>query len=228
MLPQKIFRLSALFGAITIVLGMSMAVVYPPLLPDITRGFLTPILAFEFMQSFDEAVSMFGGRVHLINRMLTGHQIDYAFILAYVCFVCSVAMAGWKETNNRRYLFAFILIPLAGVADLLENLQLHLVLDALLTGVTVEVTNLLLVAVRVKFILLAAALCLLSPYVATFGRSGKIFRFCAWMTLIFSVASVFERIVFAEGMGLFLVLCFEVLFLISIRYKKYQRQKQHA
>ncbi|WP_269621462.1 hypothetical protein [Zhongshania sp. BJYM1] len=140
---ESLTFLAAIFGSATIMLGIAMLFVFP-LSADLSEGFRTPIIAFEFAQT-EEDLSFLSGSTESsrLNRekMDAGHVWDMVFPFAYAGFIALTAIQ--LASRGRRFIYAgavlaVLIIPL----DINENLTLLKITEAL--GNSVSIGTLLL------------------------------------------------------------------------------------
>jgi len=131
-LNKNITVASALAGMCTIVLGLIMLFVFP-IKADLTAGFRTPIVAFEFAKTEADLSYLTGNNpVEKTNRekMDAGHNWDMAFPFAYGGFLILLLLQ--LAIKGQRFVwlglpFAVLIIPF----DINENLILLGITEAL-------------------------------------------------------------------------------------------------
>lgn len=130
---------AALLGAATIALGVGMLFIFP-WQANLSEGFRTPIIAFEFARSPGDVAFLTGGdAAAAANRakMRAGHRWDTVFPFAYAGFIACLLLH--LAARGHRWLWfavpvALLIIPL----DLRENAVLVAITDALEQGDPVE------------------------------------------------------------------------------------------
>ncbi|MEZ5571509.1 MAG: hypothetical protein R3E64_05740 [Halioglobus sp.] len=123
---------SAFLGLATVALGLIMLFVFPAS-ADLTEGFRTPIIAFEFARSDADLAFLTGNsNTAIANRdmMDAGHRWDAAFPFAYAGFIALLLVQ--LALQGQRWLWlgvamALVIIPL----DLRENAILLAITEAL-------------------------------------------------------------------------------------------------
>jgi len=137
---EYIFISSALFGLATIVLAIIMLFTFP-MSAELTEGFRTPIIAFEFAKT-EADLSFLSGSSELnrLNResMDAGHQWDMFFPFAYAGFIALMLLKlarGGQGFAWLGVLFALLIIPF----DLNENQTLLQITAALEHSSSVEI-----------------------------------------------------------------------------------------
>lgn len=126
---------AALFGIATILLGVVILFIFPST-AQLTEGFRTPIIAFEFART-DADLAFLTGSEELarVNRQMMdhGHHWDTAFPFAYAGFIALLLLG--LAARGHRWLWlgipvALLIIPL----DLRENGVLVAITQALGSG----------------------------------------------------------------------------------------------
>ncbi len=113
---------SAAFGIATIVLGIIMLFIFPSN-ADLSEGFRTPIIAFEFAKTDADLAFLSGdGETSRLNRkkMDAGHRWDMVFPFAYAGFVALLLLQSATRGQRRLGLaipVALLIIPF----DIWEN-----------------------------------------------------------------------------------------------------------
>lgn len=130
---------SAFFGSATIILGIVMLFVFP-LSADLSPGFRTPIIAFEFARTEADLAFLAGSsEISVLNRakMDAGLDWDMLFPFAYAGFiaflalqqVCSGRPIAWVGVMS-----AVLIIPF----DLQENFVLLAISSALAESASIQ------------------------------------------------------------------------------------------
>jgi hypothetical protein len=131
---------SAIMGIATVVLGLIMLFVFPSS-AELSAGFRTPIIAFEFARTDADLAFLTGdseaGRENR-EKMDAGHRWDTAFPFAYAGFIALLLLQG--VTRGKHWLalaipIALLIIPL----DLRENSILLAITNALGNSASTEV-----------------------------------------------------------------------------------------
>lgn len=169
------FRLAALTSLPLLALAALMFLFYPPALPTLPAGFITPILALEFTDSLEAARALLGNDAALIARVQTGHWIDMGFLLSYGAFLALANLGCWYWQPRPVSLAGLVLALLAAGADSLENGQLLHLGRALLEDTAAPDFGLLRLCVVTKFAAIALSLLCLVPRLRPANGPGKLF-----------------------------------------------------
>lgn len=130
---------AAIFGMATLILGTVLLFTFP-MSANLTSGFQTPIIAFEFAKTEADLAFLSGNtEISRLNRtqMDAGHAWDMLFPFAYGGFIGLMLL---RNTNGgRRFVWSSVLIAGSIVLfDINENLTLLQITDVLETSGSAE------------------------------------------------------------------------------------------
>lgn len=168
-------RAAIIAGTITLVLGIVISLVYPLTLETLPEGFISPILAIEYLASMPDAERLFAGDLALIGRVQTGHYLDMLFLLAYGAFLALANGALWLHTRHWSAKVGVFAAMIAAVADACENLQLLALGQALLGEGGTPDFELLRLCMGGKFLAITVAMLCLGRNLFQQGVAGKLF-----------------------------------------------------
>jgi len=105
---KRPFLMAGLLGGAVIIVSLAIGSFFPRTAGELPEGFKTPILAFEFLQTKQEAYDLFGAadsseRQALAKAMDRGNTWDYLYMLVYSSFLAALALTIQKRTGNRFY-----------------------------------------------------------------------------------------------------------------------------
>ncbi|MEM7118847.1 MAG: hypothetical protein AAF614_40895, partial [Chloroflexota bacterium] len=109
---------TALFGLATVVLGLIIVLILPTS-AELTNGFRTPIIAFEFAQSAED-LAFLADDNEIQDKFDRAHRWDMVFPIAYGLFLALLLMQSARSNSKLLILF----VPLALLAipfDIWEN-----------------------------------------------------------------------------------------------------------
>ena len=225
---RKIELLLFILGIGVAVLSIILGVIFPTEVAWMPRGFTTPIIAFEFLQTNQEVIQFFGAdspeRTEWIEKMELGHQVDSLYLVVYGLFL---AVWGWyavKTTSNKLCYVVLLLAGLASVSDALENAQLVAICAKIETGVFTEELDRLYLFTWLKWGSLTFALVSLMPYLYKHSRLGRVISTIGVMTVIACLFAFLGRsytTIFTLG----ITLQFLLLIVLSIVNLYRSRQK---
>jgi len=124
-LQARLTTVTALFAAATVGIAAVMIATFPAT-AELTRGFWTPVLAFELARSEDDLAFLSGSgsaATGMRAQMDAGHRWDMAFPVAYGGFLTLLLVQMARARERLMWLgvpFALATIP----ADIRENLVL--------------------------------------------------------------------------------------------------------
>lgn len=89
----RFFNIASLISILLIILSVFLLIINPKKENNLTQGYNTPIIAFEFMD-FPAAVQFFfevKNPTEYKNSMLLGNKVDYLFMVIYSTFLFFIA-----------------------------------------------------------------------------------------------------------------------------------------
>ena len=198
--------------------------VFPPKAPSLPKGFFTPIIAFEFVQTRIEVIEMFGDenitmRNEMVRAMDLGNRLDYVYMCLYSAFLL-MFLATCAGLSKNKYYYAGVVLALAVLAaDALENVQL--------LGITVNVATvnfdsqlrLLHLFTWIKWGGIALIFLTLSPWFLKGDRFSKIIGIIGIITFILGVSAYMNRSVINEIFSLSVALMFILMIIYCFIYK---------
>lgn len=194
---------------VTLLIGLVVSAAYPP--PggagELPSGFVTPIMAFEFVETPAEVTALLGPDESVRVAMHRGHLGDYAFLIAYGLFGALAALGTWSERTKTAWAHA-ALFPLASMADAFENLQL-IALTSVPEGEMAEPLARLALYTWTKWGLLALGGALIGARLLRAGATReKLVGALSFGPLAFALLSPLARGIAHELMGLTLLTAF--------------------
>jgi hypothetical protein len=211
-----------------LVIAMSLALLF--LLPskqsvgNMPEGFVTPILAFEFVQTPVEVAALFGAeaspqRQDLVAAMDLGNKLDYAYMALYALFLGWFSLICARLTGNRFFYFPAALSAVALVGDALENVQL-LSITAKLSTLEINAELAALQAFTwIKWGSLAIIFLLLSPYFFKGNWFSKIIGGVGVACVVAGGVSFFHRSAANEVFGALTGVMFLLMILYSFIFR---------
>jgi len=201
-------------GVITILMGIVLTGVFPVSSPEMPKGFFTPIIAFEFIETKAEVKKLLAWdnssqRADLIEAMRLGTTLDYVFMSAYSLFLGLFSWACYKKSPKRRYLVGVVIAPIIWVADGVENLQLLNIMTNLLAEESISYQlELLSLFTWIKWGGIAVTFSLLVPFLWKSGSLSRGISFIAVLSVFSAIIAFVERSIFNEALSLSVVLVF--------------------
>lgn len=161
----------------TLVVVLLLMPVFPSDAAGDVSGFGGPVYAFEFAQTADDLVAIFGGaddpeRSRRLEQMDAGNRWDFLFMALYTLFGCLFGLAVREDGSRLGWPIA-ILAGLASMADLVETGTLLALSEELAEGGTV-LTGLTYVSMVASFKFLAIGLSVILSGLYLARRPGMI------------------------------------------------------
>ncbi len=216
---QKPFIRIGLVGLLVIATSLVLLVILPSKGPSMAQGFVTPVIAFEFAQSTQDILGIFGEtdspeRQARVRAMDLGNQLDYLYMVLYAGFLALFSLKCTSLTGKRIFQIPAGLAMVALVADALENIQLF--------GITARLETLdfapQLLALHwmtwAKWGSLALAFALLAPYFFKGEKYALTIGACGLVCLGLAILAFFAGAPFYEMLGAGT----GVMFLLTIIY----------
>ena len=214
------FKASLFFGVAMFITSIVLQFVNPVDMDNLMEGFMTPVLAFEFMNSASETAALFNVEAPGIyrNDFMLGNTVDYLFMFFYSVFLGFTALGIIRETGIKILWIAVLLSVLIFFFDLLENVTMASIVAAYFNGdelVDSFYGNLQLFT-WLKWGSLSAVFLLFSGYFVQRKTMGKIIVFLTLINFGLAVSAFFNRSVLNELMALSVVLLFLLLFIHNV------------
>src|SRR3990167_8547921 len=177
----RIFRAATGVGLLVLTVGVALLFIYPHHLDSLPPGFVTPILAIEFVTSLPDAQALFANNAGLVAQVQTGHWIDMGFLCTYGSFLVLVNLGFWRRQRRALNLLGAFAALIAASADLAENLNLLQLGEALLGLSAPPDFWLLRLYVDTKFLGICVALLCLALPLWQLDRIGKTFALVSFL-----------------------------------------------
>jgi hypothetical protein len=128
-----------IIGLAVIAVSLSIGPLFPKKAGTMPAGFRTPILAFEFLQTKQEAYDLFGSadtpeRQALAQAMDKGNTWDNLYLVVYSSFMAALALMIRKRSGKNYYYIAAALALAVLAGDFFENRQLFQITANIGTG----------------------------------------------------------------------------------------------
>jgi len=221
---NKPFIKTGYLGLAVIMMSVLLLFVFPPKVPSLPEGFLTPIIAFEFIQTNTEVKELFGGenitlRNEMVRAMDLGNQLDYVYMCLYSAFLLMVSVTCARLSKNKYYYAGVVLALVVLAADALENVQLLGITANLSTGNFDSQLRLLYLFTWIKWGGIALIFLTLSPWFLKGGRFSKTIGIMGIISFILGVAAYMNRSLINEIFSLSVALMFIFMIIYCFTYK---------
>lgn len=217
-MTRPFFR-PGLLGLALIAMSIALLFVFPSRLPALPDGFVTPILAFEFVRTVDDVKIIFGPesspeRQKTVRAMDLGNRLDYIYMILYAGFLAWFSRTCARITGRKLFYVPLCLAGLSLAGDALENIQL-LGITASLETMDMELYLARLHQMTwVKWGSLALVFLFLAPYFIKGGLYSRIIAGTGVAGALLAAAAFVHRSVLNELFGA----TTGILFLMTIIY----------
>jgi hypothetical protein len=221
---NKPFVKTGYLGLAVIMMSVLLLFVFPPKAPSLPEGFVTPIVAFEFIQTSTEVIEMFGGnnitvQNDMVRAMDLGNRLDYLYMCLYSAFLMMVS-ATCAGLSQNKYYYAGVALALAVLAaDALENVQLLGITENIAIGNFNSQLRLLHFFTWIKWAGLALIFLTLSPWFLKGDRFSKIIGIMGIITFMLGFSAYMNRSVINEIFSLSVALMFILMIVYCFIYK---------
>ena len=191
-------------------------------MPD---GFLTPIIAFEFIQTKAEVYQLFvntDGSVHhsMIDAMDLGNRLDYIYMVLYSSFLLLFCVTCAKLSEKKFYYIGVAISLLVLAGDAMENVQLLSITSGIEFGDFDTQLNFLYLFTWIKWGGIVAIFLILMPWFARDGKFSKIIGMAGVVTALLGVLSFLNRSVITEifCLAVGLMFLFMIIYCFTFKY----------
>jgi len=221
---NKPFIKTGCIGLAVIAMSVVLLFVFPSKAQWMPKGFFTPIIAFEFIQSPEEVLQMFGGtdlfiQNKMVNAMDLGNHLDYMYMCLYAMFLFLFSTTCAKIAKNPYY-YAGAALALAVLAgDALENIQLIGITANLSTGDIMSSLRLLMIYTWIKWGGIALIFLALSPWFFKGGLFSNIIGAIGIISFILAIAAFLHRSVINEIFSMSVAVMFILMIIYCFTFK---------
>jgi len=196
------FFKSGLIGIGVIIVSLVLMGINPQEVPQMPDGLTTPVLAFEFAQTEQEIVDLFGAdpavKAELVRAFDLGSWVDFGYMLLYAGFLLAFAVQVARVNGRSLFYIAAAVAIIIFLADMLENMQLLGITAALETGHFDRQLTLLPIFTWIKWGGLAIYFLLMTPYFFTKTLFARIIGILAVVTFALGGLAFLHRSAFNE------------------------------
>lgn len=132
LLEMKSVTVLKILSVLLIILSVALMIINPQKEQNLSEGFFTPIVAFEFVKTPAEVTHFFEVK-HVYaykSKMLLGNAVDYAFMLVYSLLLFGVSRYFNAIRKSAVFRIASVLCLLMLLGDALENMQIYQIIQA--------------------------------------------------------------------------------------------------
>lgn len=194
--------------------------VFPQEAPYMAKGFSSPVVFFEFIQSPVEVTDFFGltdydfNSEKFIGEMDQGNRLDFGFALIYSAFFFLFFMRLTNESEQNWYKAGMFLALFAFVGDVFENVQLLGITSNLQSGELESHIYLLAIFTWLKWGSLAIGFAIFGLWLMKLEGVLRLMGYIAWVPLVFGIMAFMRRGVMTE----LFTRSISILFFVTISY----------
>jgi hypothetical protein len=224
---KRPFLLAGIIGLGVVLCSVVLILVFPGKAGKLPDGFFTPIIAFEFMQTPQEVIDLFGPpetiqHEYLVKAMDLGNRIDFLYMILYSAFLFAFCMKVAALRGKGIYKLGGILALVILAGDLLENLQLLGITSLLGTGDFTRELFLLRVFTWQKWGGIVLVFILLLPHFIRDGRLSRAIGAFSVLSAVLAPAAFLHRGVLNEIFSLSVMVVFLLMISYSFLYRRLQ------
>lgn len=191
---KRPFLLAGLMGIPVVITSVILLIVFPSRVPKLPEGFITPIIAFEFVRTPQEVMDLFGQagspeRQELVRAFDLGNRIDFLYMVLYTAFLFVFCQRVAFTRERKVYYLGCALSAAALLGDFLENMQLLSITSRLDTGVFERQLEMLRIFTWQKWGSIALVLLLLSPHFLQGATFSRIIGACSGVCALLGLAA---------------------------------------
>ncbi len=220
---RPFFR-TGLIGLALIFMSIVLLFIFPARLPAMPDGFITPIIAFEFVRTVEDVKTIFGpedtpARQAIIKAMDLGNKLDYIYMLLYSGLLALFSRTCARITKRKLFYIPVFLAGLALAGDALENIQL--------LGITANIETMdigvyldrLHPMTWIKWGSLALIFLFLAPYFFKGGLYSKIIAVAGIVCFLLAAGAFMHRSILNELFGGITAVMFVLMIIYCFVFK---------
>jgi len=195
---EKPFIKTGYLGLCIIIMSLVLLFAFPANTPHIPEGFFTPILAFEFIETQQDVLSLFGYenkslRDELIRKMNLGNYLDYIFMTLYTMFISFFSISCFKITKKKIFLIPVFLSLLILICDAFENVQLLSITNKIDTGAFEKELINLYFFTWIKWLSIPICFIIFSFYFLKRNFFAKIIGISAYFSFFIGISAFYHK-----------------------------------
>ena len=219
---HRVLKISTVLVSIALMaVGGVLMYLNPQTAGPLVKGFMTPIIALEFMPSPAALQIFFDVESPKALKMafMQGNQLDFVFMSLYSLLVALSGGMMYNHTKTKALWLSFLLAAMMLCGDALENIQIAALITADDFSVTQPVLQLLHFFTWLKWGSIGATFLLFSAYFFQQGRWQIIQGLVSLTTFGLTVAAFILGGIFHELMALSVFAGFLCLMVFSFLWK---------
>ncbi len=220
MMKNRPFLYVGLIGILIIANVYWLVQTFPSSAPFMLRGFSSPIIFFEFIQSPVEVEAFFGLADYdfdtdkFIKAMDKGNKIDFIFTFLYSTFFFLFFKKLSEVSDKKWYKIGMLLAILAFMGDVVENVQLLQITSKISQGGYDNNLSLLFIFTWIKWFSLAVGFALLGLWLMKLSGVLRYMGYVAWLPLILGFVAFANRGIYTE----LFTRSINIMFFVAISY----------
>jgi len=226
MKTKKPFIYAGYIGVVLMAVGLFLMSSFPKYVPYMAKGFQTPIIFFEFVQTVDETQQMFGmtgGLLpddNLVQKMDFANKVDFIYAFVYALFLFVFARALVKTSGKKIFVAVMVLAVVAMLFDWLENIKLISITENLASGSFQNHLDSLFIFTWIKWGSLALSFVVLSEWFFRGKIISTIYAFLGWVPLVLGIMAFKMPGFYNELFANSIMFMFVSLIIYSFIYKE--------
>lgn len=213
------FLKAGYIGLAVIAMSLILLMIFPSRASKMPDGFITPVIAFEFIRTPAEVFQLFASTSGTVQRdmvaaMDLGNRLDFVYMVLYSAFLLVFSVRCAQLSSKKVYYLGAVIAVVVLAADVMENIQLLGITASLDTGDFEQYLIRLHLFTWIKWGGIAAIFLVLFFWFARGGMFSKIIGMGGLISAGTGVLAYFNRSVLNEIFSLSVA----VMFILMIVY----------
>ncbi len=212
---------SIITGVIMAAIGLVLMSVNPVVVGTMPDGFVTPIIALEFMNNTNDLHHFFNiVTVEDVKQSFRlGNQIDFFFMFAYGFFALFCGILMYRDSRAKALWLSIPLVALTIFSDAYENLNIAEILAMKDYSNATLILDQLQLYTWLKWGSLSAIMLLYSVYFFQGNWKKIILGVIMLSSFVFAIIAFFQRGIYCEIMSANIMACFVGLLVFAIFWR---------
>ncbi|MGK5092883.1 hypothetical protein WDW89_12810 [Deltaproteobacteria bacterium TL4] len=218
------FQKCGYIGILLIIVSLALIAVFPVQVPWMMDGFVTPIVAFEFVETPQEIYQMFQTehieeQLVLFKGMESGLYIDFLYAWIYAGFLVVFAFLCQKETGGKLFFMGMLISIFAAATDNFENYYMLRILSKFHTANLEQDLGMLHLFTWLKWGSLTVVFLSLLPHFFQGNRYAKLIGMTGGLAFLLALFAFFHRSWLNELLSLTIVITFVLMIIYCFTHK---------
>lgn len=217
----KPFKIASIISIALILLSVCLIFINPKKENNLTQGYSTPIIAFEFID-FPAAVQFFfevKNPTAYKNSMLLGNKIDYLFMIVYSAFLFFIARGLYAIFKLKILYLAMIFCVLMWIGDAFENFQIYNIIQNYKTTNIQQNLDWLHLFTWLKWSSIASTFLIFAPFIWKLNTFGKTISIVGVLCFCLAIIAFFIGGIWHEIFALSVSITFLLLTIFVFLFK---------